>query len=80
MIVPAVMFIEMAIEQLNSREVPFIQDEIKEFNMLGDGRLNKLRTSLNPYTDIQIGYILGLEVARILLSGNLAAVQAKVEI
>ncbi len=88
MVIPAVMFLEMVLDELKE---PYdiksltspnvgIANEIHEFQMLGDGRLDKIRAIFPELTDIERGYIMGLHVARLLLRGMPAAIAAKVEL
>jgi len=78
MIIPAVAFIEMAQDALARREHATIADELKEFDAMGAGRLEKVRKGLPQATEFEAGYLLGLETARAMLAMNPAAVQAKV--
>lgn len=72
MIIPAAMFIESAIDSLKDGSVP--QSHL-------DAQLKEFRFALgSPSEDMQRGYQLGLQTARVLLQGMPAAVFAKVEI
>jgi len=84
-----VMFLEMAMDTLKSREADIIQAETKAFNSLGPMRMNQILQSLNMtstvgsdplHPEMMAGYLLGLETARVLLSMMPAAVQAGVSI
>jgi hypothetical protein len=100
MTIPAVMVLEMAIEQLKARAAeaptwpPLIEGgprtttrerTIKEFRMLGRERLARFHAGVQlrgelVYSDVERGYLHGLEVARVLLATMPAAVQADVTI
>lgn len=76
MTIPAVMFIEIAMDTLKSQDADNIAAEIKEFNSLGTGRKNEV---IAQFVDpMSAGYLLGLETARALLATNIKAVQAGV--
>jgi hypothetical protein len=102
MTIPAVMFIEMALDSLKrlATEVPAwpplidggpltttLDRELKEFRMLGDQRLIELvqalgqqaRAGITPdFTSAELGYVIGLEVARVMLAMQPDAVKAGV--
>lgn len=79
MIIPSVMFIEMAIDSLKILHPEIIDDEVKEFNVLGPVRKVNLINGLN-LSDITVGYLLGLETARMLLATMPKAVENDVSI
>jgi len=102
MTIPAVMFLEIALEALKTRaaEVPTwpplieggpltttLDREVKEFRMLGEQRLTDLGLALGQHardgstpdlTNVEAGYLLGLEVCRVLLALQPDAVRAGV--
>ena len=90
MTIPAVMFIEMAMDTLKSRDFSLLNPEAKEFMSMGDARLSSVRDSLLKVLDRDImtkthmsvdmlcGYLLGIETMRMLLATNPKAVQAGV--
>jgi hypothetical protein len=94
--VPAVAFIEMALDALGQRtfENPgglarheaFFEDALKEFRALGAERLCALRGLTGQGSipaaldDTERGYLVGLATARVLLAGMPAAIAAKVEL
>jgi hypothetical protein len=86
MTIPAVMFIEMALEAVRVAPAWAILDELKEFRSLGEPgeRLTKMTfpAGVDPasVTDLERGYLIGLETARALLATMPAAVFAKVSI
>lgn len=63
MIIPAVMFNEMAIDCLKNRSQESIKAELKEFRSLGS-RISELDDL--ELDDLGKGYLLGLETARAL--------------
>ena len=82
----SVMFIEVAMDGLKNRDSKLLASEIKEFSELGPLRLSEVTHNvglsvpdavLDPMT---VGYLLGLETARVLLATNIKAVQAGVEL
>lgn len=77
MIIPSVMFIEMALDSLKARDPKLLEMEAKEFAALGPQRQQDAQQSLDPMV---AGYLIGLETARVLLASNIKAVQAKVEL
>jgi hypothetical protein len=78
MISPAVMFIEMAMDSLKHENPTWLERQQKELSSFGESRAKQLgATGLSD--DFRKGYELGLEVARVYLRGNFAAVQAKVD-
>lgn len=74
--VPSVMFIEMAVDTLKTREAWIVTHELKEFNMLGD----PAKKPPESLTDLEYGYLLGLETARVLLATMPGAIKAGVSI
>jgi hypothetical protein len=86
--IPAVTFIEAAIDMLKSRDLEMLRHEAAEFHFLGIARLTKIleaapksmAESMPNYDAMLAGYLLGLETARVLLAGNPTAVQAGVSI
>ncbi len=92
MVIPAVMFIEMALETIKEAvaEVPSwpplidggpltttMDRAVKEYRMLGTRPDNLDGLGLS---DRERGYLIGLEVARVLLAGNANAVRAGVQL
>ena len=73
MIVPAAMMIETAIDQLH-------QYSITQSEMLADQRKELCEAVPASSEDFQAGYELGIQTARVLLSGMPAAVFNKVSI
>jgi len=73
--VPSVLFIELAIDSFDTLGVKFMMDEIREFHKLSSESLDKLIEELPitwkddtaGYTDIERGYLLGLQTARMML-------------
>lgn len=82
--IPAVSFIEMALDVIktlsSSSGLADLNKELKELKSLGLQRRNDLKTSLKGKTDFERGYILGLETARIMVQTMPAAVLAKIEL
>jgi len=78
--IPAVMFLEMAMDVLKSQDSGILTAETKECRMLGEGRIAEIRQTLPDNSDFERGYLLGLEVARTLLNGRPDAVQAGVQL
>lgn len=68
MVIPAASFIEMA------------QDSLKRVDEAHEARqIAELRCALGQQnSDIEKGYLLGLQTARVILAGNPAAVLAKI--
>ena len=63
--------------------------EVKEFRMLGDKRLSDFVLALAPLSRagtvpnlaaVELGYLIGLETARVLLAGNIDAIRAGVSL
>lgn len=79
MLIPAVGFIKMALETLEqvSPDDAGLLDELAEFKELGIGRVSQLRNSpgMKHLTDLQRGYLIGLETARTLLRTNPTALK-----
>lgn len=75
MIVPAAMFIEMAVDQLKSSATFAGQEWVRE-----DQQKELFSAVPNISDDFKAGYELGLQTARVLLSGMPAAVLNKVSI
>jgi hypothetical protein len=72
MIVPAAMFIEIASDQVQKLDRAQLLDQLKELgSAIGPARATE---------QIQAGYLLGLQTARVLLQGMPAAVFNKVSI
>lgn len=84
MVSPAAMYIECAADALVTCQAPCPPDwlrksQMKELTSFGDVRAQALgATGLSD--DFRKGYELGLTTMRVLLMGNLAAVQAKVDL
>lgn len=67
--IPAVAFIESALDALAARPAADVAAAAKEFDALGLGRLADLtrtRPHLRRLTPEQLGYLIGLETARTL--------------
>jgi len=77
-IIPAVMFIEMAIDMMKDKDQGDFESELREFRSLGN-RLDAVKFP-DGATNVEKGYIIGLEVARTLLLTNPKAMQADVTI
>jgi hypothetical protein len=72
------MFIEMAMDSLKHENPTWLERQQRELSSFGESRAKQLgATGLSD--DFRKGYELGLEVARVYLRGNFAAVQAKVD-
>ena len=71
--VPAVGFIEMAIEELRTSDAAQVARELEEFRALGS-RTQHIVVPTAPASVLEVGYLLGLETARALLRGMPAAV------
>jgi hypothetical protein len=76
MMIPAVMFIEIALDELKGADPSVVHLELKEFFMLGN-RIQQLSDALKT-TDAALGYLIGLHTARTLLQTMPAAVKAGV--
>lgn len=74
---PSVMFIEMAAAMLKDVPVFIQQSQRKELRSFGDTRAKAIGAS-GISDDFRVGYELGLQTARVLLMGNIKAVQAGV--
>jgi hypothetical protein len=79
LIIPAVMFIEMAMDALKERAPGFVASEAKEFSALGPARKAEIVAHCGG-DDMAAGYLLGLETIRVLLATNVKAVQAGVSL
>jgi hypothetical protein len=67
MLAPAAMFIESAVDMIKQKDQKQVAAELKELRFASP-QLQQLRDSLPPdTTDVEIGYQIGLTVARILL-------------
>ncbi len=71
-VIPAVMFIEMALDMLKAENPATTAMILKEFNCMGAARLGQLIELPSDGSTAQIaaGYLLGLQTARVLLSGK----------
>lgn len=83
MTIPGVMFIEMAMDMLRTRDSAMLAREAKEFRSLGPARLAEIcteaaRASEDSADRMLAGYLMGLETARALLAAMPKAVQAGV--
>jgi hypothetical protein len=78
MTIPPVSMIETALGQLVSTSADQVK-ELKELRLLGRERIKNLREKLD-LTDLERGYLLGLETARVIIATMPAAVIAGVEI
>jgi hypothetical protein len=73
--VPSVLFIELALDSFDTLGVKFMMDEIREFRKLPSESLDKLieelpitwKDNTAGYTDIERGYLLGLQTANMML-------------
>lgn len=80
MLIPAVAFIEIALASVGHTDhAADVRNELQEFRALGQGRLSKLVIP-HAATDLERGYLIGLETARVLLRGMPAAVAAGIEL
>jgi hypothetical protein len=77
MIVPPVALIEQAIDDLKHRDSAQLRAQLKELHMAG---LRLKFDLIVPTTNIERGYLLGLETARVVLQTMPAAIMAKVTI
>lgn len=77
MTIPAVMFIEMALDELSGLQIR--EAELKEFRMLGAARIAQLDW-MHSLTDMEKGYLLGIYTARIILDLNPDAIKAKISL
>ncbi len=79
--VPSMMFIESALARLKegkrTTDPQSIVPELRELRLLGDARIQNLGAS-GISTDFEIGYLVGLETARIIVSGSMKLALAKV--
>ena len=69
--------------ELNAPKTTTLDREVHEFRMLGnrDDYLGNVKTyDGTPLSDKERGYIIGLQVARILLAGNIDAVKNKIQL
>jgi hypothetical protein len=76
--IPAVMFIEAALDSLKDRAPSIVAAELKEFGALGN-RLDSVEVP-EGCSDVAKGYLIGIETARVLLAGMPAAAAAHVSI
>ena len=82
MIIPAAGFIDAALDALPQADASVVHAELQELRTLGPrGRRLRLPPSLlDQPTAMERGYLLGLEVARILLRTMPAAITAGIEL
>lgn len=79
MVIPAAEFIEEAADSLATIDTWAKEDQMKELHGFGDERAIAIgATGLSK--DFMIGYELGVQTARVLISMNVAAVEAKVDL
>ena len=80
MVIPAVMFIESAIDVLKTRDANHVGRELKEFDSLGL-RLADVQTRIGDLvlSDAQKGYLIGLETARVILAGSALLLKAGID-
>lgn len=78
--IPAVMFLEIAMDALKIQDPDIIARETKEFDFLGTSRKAEIMALLPGKDEMTVGYLLGIETARALLATMPAAVIAKVSI
>jgi hypothetical protein len=76
--VPAAMFIESAADTLKALPEWIRTDEVKELRSFGDARAKQLGAT-GVSTDFEAGYVLGLQVARVILATNIALEKAGVD-
>lgn len=62
MLIPSVMFVEIAVDTLKTRDADFVAKELKEFGSLGEPS----KKAPEGRSDLEHGYLLGLETARAL--------------
>lgn len=76
--IPAVMFLEMAADMLPKVAQAVRDDQQQELTEFGDVRAQGLgATGLSK--DMRIGYELGLQVARVMLFGNVELAKAGIK-
>lgn len=73
---PAVAQIEEAIDVLTATPRIDLATTLKEFKELGPGRKKTLREKTLALSDMERGYLLGLQTARQMLQGMPQAVEA----
>ncbi len=81
--IPSVMFIEMAMDSLKNQNENVLASEIRQFNSLGPERKQQIIDSVVKVNDnslMAVGYILGLETARVMLKLMPSAVKGNVSI
>lgn len=88
--IPSTMFIEMALDLLRVEKPDAILRELSEFRGVGANYVHKLTESIvkaaspddtyPPVTELEIGYLLGVETARAMLATLPPAVAAGVQI
>ncbi len=79
MIIPAVMFLEMTLDTMEALvlDETVLVKELQEFRALGN-RVDVLEKLLPDCTELERGYILGLQTCRTLLATMPVAIQAGV--
>lgn len=75
---PNVAFIEIAKDNLKTRDPFIVQSEAKELHSLGPVRMQEVKDCTPGGDPMLAGYLLGLETARVLLAHNRDAVVAGV--
>lgn len=75
--IPSVMFIEIAVDTLKTRDIATLHAELKELDALG--ATNK-QPPMRFMTSFEYGYLVGLETARALLATMSGAIKAEVSI
>ncbi len=81
--IPSVMFIEMAMDSLKNQNENVLASEIRQFNSLGPERKQQIIDSVVKVNDnslMAVGYILGLETARVMLKLMPSAIKGDVSI
>lgn len=82
MLIPATMQIEQAADGLPKKDKHILEDQLKELHSFGEERLQQLwsamgvftktvdeRTTVtSPLNSVTLGYLLGLEVARVIIA------------
>jgi hypothetical protein len=73
MLIPAVMFIESAVDGLKDIPLKVTEDQTSEVRCaMGQSTCDKLKISFPLSPDFVTGYTIGLQVARTILAGSVA--------
>jgi len=80
MVIPSVLLVEMGAVQVAAAASEDVARELREMRGLGEARLAAMvvTAEVGPVSELERGYLLGLETARVLLATMPAAVQAGV--